>query len=61
MAEINTMLQINYAPIKKKKKTSPGSLELRSWGEVQLLSHVRLFATPWTIAYKAPLSMEFSR
>ena len=25
------------------------------------LSHVRLFATPWTVAYKAPLSMEFSR
>ena len=23
-------------------------------------SHVRLFATPWTEAYKAPLSMEFS-
>ena len=25
------------------------------------LSHVQLFATPWTVAYKAPLSMEFSR
>ena len=25
------------------------------------LSHVRLFATPWTIAYQAPPSMEFSR
>ena len=25
------------------------------------LSHVRLFATPWTIAYQAPLSMRFSR
>ena len=24
-------------------------------------SHVRLFATPWTIAYQAPPSMEFSR
>ena len=24
-------------------------------------SHVRLFATPWTIARQAPLSMEFSR
>ena len=28
---------------------------------VQLLSCVRLFATPWTAAYQAPLSMEFSR
>ena len=28
---------------------------------VQLLSPVRLFATPWTAAYQAPLSMGFSR
>ena len=26
-----------------------------------LLSCIRLFATPWTVAYKAPLSMKFSR
>ena len=25
------------------------------------LSHVRLFATPWAVAYQAPQSMEFSR
>ena len=25
------------------------------------LSRVQLFATPWTVAYQAPLSMEFSR
>jgi len=25
------------------------------------LSHVRLFATPWTVAHQAPPSMEFSR
>ena len=29
--------------------------------EVKLLSHVRLFVTPWTVAYQAPLSMGFSR
>ena len=29
--------------------------------EVKSLSHVRLFATPWTAAYQAPLSMGFSR
>ena len=29
--------------------------------EVKLLSRVRLFATPWTVAYQAPSSMEFSR
>ena len=28
---------------------------------VQLLSPVRLFVTPWTIAHQAPLSMEFPR
>ena len=29
--------------------------------EVKSLSCVRLFATPWTVAYQAPLSMGFSR
>ena len=29
--------------------------------EVKLLSRVRLFATPWTVAYQAPPSMGFSR
>ena len=29
--------------------------------KVKSLSRVRLFETPWTVAYKAPLSMGFSR
>ena len=29
--------------------------------KVKLLSRVRLFATPWTAAYQAPLTMGFSR
>jgi len=29
--------------------------------KVKSLSHVRLFTTPWTAAYQAPLSMGFSR
>ena len=29
--------------------------------EEKSLSHVQLIATPWTIAYQAPLSMGFSR
>ena len=29
--------------------------------KVKLLSHVRLFLTPWTVTYQAPLSMGFSR
>jgi len=29
--------------------------------KVKLLSRVRLFTAPWTLAYQAPLSIEFSR
>ena len=29
--------------------------------KVNSFSHIRLFATPWTVAYQAPLSMKFSR
>jgi len=29
--------------------------------EMKSLSHVRLFETPWTVAYQATQSMEFSR
>ena len=29
--------------------------------KVKLLSRVQLFETPWTVAYQAPLSIEFSR
>ena len=29
--------------------------------EAKSLSRVRLFVTPWTVAYQAPLSMGFSR
>ena len=29
--------------------------------KVKSLSHVRLFATPWTVAHQAPRSMGFSR
>ena len=32
-----------------------------SWSEVKWLSRVWLFATPWTVAHQAPLSMGFSR
>ena len=28
--------------------------------KVKSLSHVQLFATPWTVAYQAPLSLGFS-
>ena len=29
--------------------------------KVKMLSRVRLFVTPWTVAHQAPLSMGFSR
>ena len=35
--------------------------EARAWEKQKYLSCVRLFATPWTVARQAPLSMEFSR
>ena len=31
------------------------------FSSVQSLSHVRLFATPWTVVYQAPLSVGISR
>ena len=34
---------------------------LIKWKKVKLLSHVQLFATPWTVAHQAPPSMGFSR
>ena len=37
-----------------------GKPPYQSW-KVKLLSRVRLFATPWTVAYQAPPSMGFSR
>ena len=36
------------------------TLEKR-FSEVKSLSRIQLFATPWTVAYQAPLSMGFSR
>ena len=35
--------------------------EVQKAHKVKLLSSVRLFATPWTVAYQAPPSMGFSR
>ena len=35
------------------------SEQANGWSEVKSLSRVRLFATPWTIASQAPLSMGF--
>ena len=45
--------------IERKEKREVFILESKV--NVKLLSRVRLFATPWTAAYQAPPSMEFSR
>ena len=37
------------------------SLKVSPVSKCKLLSHVQLFATPWTAAHQAPLSMSFSR
>ena len=43
--------------------SSPRLLQtaLVSWPESESVSHVQLFATPWTVTCQTPLSMEFSR
>ena len=43
------------------KVKSLDGLITRILSEVKSLSRVQLFATPWTVAYKAPPSMGFSR
>ena len=45
----------------KRLSSSSSSLSIQSESEVKLLSCVRLFATPWTVASQAPLSMGLSR
>ena len=44
-----------------KKANSSDFLIQRKKVKVKSLSRVRLFATPWTVAYQAPPSMGFSR
>ena len=51
------LLLINSLPISFHSVISLFALKVK----VKLLSRVRLFATPWTIAYQASLSMGFSR
>ena len=45
---------------KQENKRSSNS-DVKVKVKVKLLSRVRLFATPWTVAYQAPPSMGFSR
>ena len=68
-------LKLGYTTIAWTPKEAEASIETRLAGEpktqlngcnrvrvkVKSLSRVRVFATPWTVAYHAPLSMGFSR
>ena len=47
------------AALQRSPKANPESLKDKV--KVKSLSCVSLFATPWTVAYQAPLSMGFSR
>ena len=48
------LLQLRWCDI-------PTTLQLIACMHAQSVSCVRLFATPWTVALQAPLSMEFCR
>ena len=49
--------QATVQGVKQRRPQLSTALPLTS----SVLIHVQLFATPWTIAHQAPLSMEFSR
>ena len=52
----------NYQGNLKKNKVEGLILKyIKTLLKVKLLSRVRLFATPWTVAYQVPPSMGFSR
>ena len=51
-----------FIPIPKKHNAKELSNHTNALiSQVKSLSRVRLFATPWTVAYQAPPSMGFSR
>ena len=57
------MLQLKRSPKMPQPEKSPNKkikLNIKNM-KVKSFSRVRLFATPWTVAYQAPLSMGFSR
>ena len=57
MQEIANILKISKSSVENHLH----QLEVKWRSEVKSLSHVRLFVTPWTVAYQAPPSMGFSR
>ena len=54
----NSQLKVDKAEGPQRGRSRHGFLDINS---VQLLSHVRLFATPWTAACQASLSFNISQ
>ena len=52
--------KLKFDEKRNEKYTSKIQIELE-WKKVKSLSHVWLFATPWTVAYQVPPSMGFFR
>ena len=46
---------------KKFSSSDSQAMIVQATGVSELLSHVQLFVTPWTVAHQAPLSTGFSR
>ena len=53
--------RLGYISLLLKAPGFPSLLEDKERKKVKSLSRVRLFATPWTVADQAPLSVRFSR
>ena len=58
-----TVGEESWGPLDSKeiKSVNPKEIKCEYSLKVKVLSRVRLFAIPWTVAYQALLSMEFSR
>ena len=59
-AALNMPANLENSAVAKDRKRSVFIPTPKKW-KCQLLSHVQLFVTPWTVAHQAPLSTEFSR
>ena len=58
---VRTIPSRNFPKVASSKHCFPERFIHIVWVKVKSLSRVRLFATPWTVAYQAPPSMGFSR
>ena len=61
VTSLQTELQAPRAAHLPPSTNQHAQLSFQERNKVKLLSHVQLFATPWTVAYQAPPSMESSR